>query len=465
MHDQICLSGGYNFEGCRFSLNTKINLDYLRFMLTDYHDTDICEMLEFGFPIGYLGKIQHQANSSIKFVKNHKGAKDYPVKIQKYLLKEKQYGAVLGPFENNPFICNVGISPLNSVPKKDTPERRIILDLSYPEGESVNDFISKDFYLGEKVNLSYPGVDDLVDIVKQKGKGCLLFKRDLKRAYRQFPIDPGDASLLGYSFNGKIYFDKILSMGCRSSCHIAQRITSCISYICSILDISVKKYLDDFAGADTPDKAWHSYLELANVLRYTGLEESIEKACDPSTNMVFIGVLFNSENLTLKVTPERLVEILNLVNLWLRKETATLKELQSLLGKLNFVAHCVKPARIFICRMLNWLRSIQNCILPQPIPSETKKDLKWWSIFLPLYNGVSMMDMENWSKPDEILACDSSLYGCGGWLNGKYFHSDFPVFIQDLNLHINDLELLTVVVSVKLWSNLLKNKKHFHKLR
>ena len=41
-------------------------------------------------------------------------------------------------------------------------------------------------------------------------------------------------------------------------------------------------------------KAWHSYLELGQVLSYSGLEESVRKACDPSPEMTFVGVLFNS---------------------------------------------------------------------------------------------------------------------------------------------------------------------------
>ena len=35
---------------------------------------------------------------------------------------------------------------------------------------------------------------------------------------------------------------------------------------------------------------------------------------------------------------------------------ASLKEVQSLLGKLNFVAACVRPGRFFILRMLKWLK-------------------------------------------------------------------------------------------------------------
>ena len=61
-------------------------------------------------------------------------------------------------------------------------------------------------------------------------------------------------------------------------------------------------------------KAWHSYLELEQVLSYSGLEESVQKACYPSSEMTFVGVLFNSNNFTLKVTPEWLIKKLKLVS-------------------------------------------------------------------------------------------------------------------------------------------------------
>ena len=134
-----------------------------------------------------------------------------------------------------------------------------------------------------------------------------------------------------------------------------------------------------------------------------------------------------------------------------RKISSSLKELQSLLGKLNFVAHCVKPARIFLCSLLNWLRKIHSTEGPQIIPLEPKKDLLWWHNFLPLYNGVSMMFLQDWSDTDQFLSCDSCLHGAGAWFDCKYFLCKFPSFILSQNLHTNALELLTVVVALKLW--------------
>ena len=170
--------------------------------------------------------------------------------------------------------------------------------------------------------------------------------------------------------------------------------------------------------------------------------------------------LFDSENLTLTVTPERLMEIKMLVNEWFKFEKATLKQLQSLIRKLNFVAQCVKPARIYFYFSLAKLtsRNSEHRICSVHFVRD-QKDLEWWFHFLPKFNGISIMDLEEWSKPDESLASDSCLVGCGAFFNGRFFHTQFPEFVKKQNLHINALELLTVVVTLKVWGYLIKGKK------
>ena len=95
----------------------------------------------------------------------------------------------------------------------------------------------------------------------------------------------------------------------------------------------------------------------------------------------------------------------------------------------------------------------------QPIPTYVRKDLMWWKLFLPTFNGVSMMLMEEWSTPDELCACDTCLSGCSGIMQSEYFHEEFPPNISLLKMHIHALELLTIVVALKIWGNRLKGKK------
>ena len=103
------------------------------------------------------------------------GAKDFARDIEGYIEKELQKGTLVGPFDENPFGEAARFSPMNTRAKRDSQERRIILDLSHPKGKSVNSGINKDVYRGEPVSLRLPGVDALVDIILKKGKACLIF--------------------------------------------------------------------------------------------------------------------------------------------------------------------------------------------------------------------------------------------------------------------------------------------------
>ena len=71
------------------------------------------------------------------------------------------------------------------------------------------------------------------------------------------------------------------------------------------------------------------------------------------------------------------------------------------------------------------------------IPVEVINDLRWWFYFLPKFNGISMMDSEEWCQPDFLLASNSCLVGCGAYFQGKYFQANFPNFISEQNLNIS----------------------------
>lgn len=60
------------------------------------------------------------------------------------------------------------------------------------------------------------------------------------------------------------------------------------------------------------------------------------------------------------------------------EDKASIKEIQSLFGKLNFVAACVRLGLIFVSRMLKWLKilyskDLQNFLISRDV----KKDILW----------------------------------------------------------------------------------------
>ena len=464
IHKLVKATGKFNFEGCRIVVNKQINREFMTRMLVDYNDLQVIDLMIYGFPVGFIGNrsvINDKGSFEKIKVKNHSGAEKFPSDINKYLSKEASHHAIIGPFQHNPFDDRLFVSPLNSVPKSTPNERRVILDLSFSKDNSaVNDFVPKDSYMGEKVELVFPKIDDFVALINKKGKGCLMYKLDLRRAYRQISICPSDYNLVAFSWKDHVFCDTVLPMGLRSSALICQRVTSAFAFMMLSIGLAVLNYLDDFAGAESRERAQLAFLILRSIFVHSGIEEALDKACEPSEVMIFLGVLFNTEKMTMEITADRLKEIRDLILDWLDKESASLKEIQKLLGKLNFVGSCVRPGRIFVNRILNWLRLCYVDYEPQfVIPEEVKKDLVWWHKFLPLYNGVSLLEYGEWWAADSIFNSDACLSGCGGIFGKFFFHCRFPDFILDMKLHISALELLAVVVCLKLWGSHFKGKK------
>ena len=182
------------------------------------------------------------------------------------------------------------VSPLLCVPKRNSVELRVVHDLSFPEGSSVNDGIRSDQYLEQFFKLRLPGIDRLVEFVNAKGRGCHVFKKDLRRAYRQIPIDPQDYPLLGLYIDGSLFFHTALPFGLRSATMICQRTTKSVAYILNSEGISVDVYIDDFYGAEFSDSSNLSFQRMNSLFAELGLMDAPEKDTPPSHEMICLGV-------------------------------------------------------------------------------------------------------------------------------------------------------------------------------
>ena len=170
------------------------DLDLLDSLLQDYDDRIVVEFLCYGWPMSRNLFPLTDGSSHL----NHKGAVDFPDTINHYLAMEQSNNTLLGPFSHNPFMDRTASPSLNSVLKHDSEELRVILDISFPMGSSVNDGIDKDKYLGVAIELAYSTIDAFATMVKAMGPGELMYKCDLHRAYRQIWMDPFDIPYQGF---------------------------------------------------------------------------------------------------------------------------------------------------------------------------------------------------------------------------------------------------------------------------
>ena len=223
------------------------------------------------------------------------------------------------------------------------------MDPSFPSGCSINDGIPQNTYLGEYFKLQLPQIDRLVEFTLKKGRNCLVSKKDLCRAYCQFPIDPKDYHLLGCHYQGKFYF-VTRPFSLRSSALICQCTTKAVVHISPEQGFLADVYLDDFYDAEYPFLAASVFSQLSQLFHQLGLDSAPDRDSPPSTSMIFPTVAF-----PLEVPTVSLMDLQAALTTCQAASFFTKKQLQSLLGKLSFLTACVKPGIIFMARLLNSL--------------------------------------------------------------------------------------------------------------
>ena len=433
----------HNFQGCKIPIPTSIRYDRLSDALggcATPKEQKFLKLLEFGMPLdckpGYgVSKAQ----------KNHHSALEYKDAINRYLHKNVQSQAMLGPFEQSP-ISGLCFSPLMSVPKEET-ERRVIVDFSFPPGSSVNDGIPQATYLECGIEFNLPSIQSMVSRLNVLGRGCLLYKRDLRGAFKQFSIDPGDYRLAGLLWQGRIYIDTRLAMGLRSAAYCCQAVTEMVAKVAG-KDGHVLVYLDDFGGADVGGKASATFDNLGKVLRHFGLEEAPEKAVAPTTRMDWLGISFDSDEWTMSLKPGKLEELLAWLPKLLTYKRVKKVLLQKILGSLVWASAVVRSGAIFFNRLLVLLRKLKRPHHSIYFSVEAKKDVEWWLKTLRLFRGKSPIPPAVWT-PLVSFTTDASLEGFGMVWGTRAIAGLFSGEFDELD--ITKKEMLTVMAAIKHW--------------
>ena len=186
--------------------------------LEKYWDSQLKYLIRYGFPLDFDSDIQLSHKMG-----NHDSGNKYPKDIEAYLAEEKEHNAILGPFHTPP-IPDLHVSPFMTRDKPGAPHHRVIIDLSFPAGQSVNAGVDPDIYLGLKFLLTLPTIDVITNKLVKLNKGALLYKIDISRAFRHDKIDPADYKYLGLHFEN-YFLDSCLPFGFRLGSVIFQRLS------------------------------------------------------------------------------------------------------------------------------------------------------------------------------------------------------------------------------------------------
>ena len=100
----------------------------------------------------------------------------------------------------------------------------------------------------------------------------------------------------------------------------------------------------------------------------------------------------------------------------------------SLIGQLQHACCVVKPGRSFLRRMIDLSKGVRELHHRVRLNRGFRSDLRWWTCFLPAWNGKSMMAGVVKGRPQEVMTSDASgSWGCGAYLSsGEWFQLELP---------------------------------------
>ena len=382
-------------------------------------------------------------------------ARQHPEIISDYLAKEQSLGRMLGPFteEMLPNLPSLHINRFGVIPKgHNTGKWRLITDLSYPHGQSVNDGIDPSL-----CSLMYATVDEVAEIVVKLGRDALLSKVDIESAYRLIPVHPQDRPLQAMKWDNHIYVDPMLPFGLRSAPKIFNAVADALNWYLHQAGIQYCiHYLDDFIVVTPPGspEGQKCLTILDQVCSALGVPIAEHKRDGPTTCLVFLGIEINTSTFMLRLPTDKLQRLQALLEEWGDRKSCSRKELESLIGLLNHACKVVRSGRSFLRRMIDLLHSVHrppHSSIPIRLNTGFRSDLAWWRAFVSKWNGVSFLPAPSHSPTVEMSSDASGSWGCGAWYHSSWFQVPWDGRSQLLPIACK--ELIPIILVCATWGH------------
>ncbi|XP_053391454.1 uncharacterized protein LOC128554230 [Mercenaria mercenaria] len=227
-------------------------------------------------------------------------------------------------------------------------------------------------------------------------------------------------------------------------------------------------YLDDFLGGEKGYESCKSLMLLfETIMKELGVPLADEKTEGPLKVIVFLGLELDLDKMEIRIPIVKIDEVIQKIEFILSKNFVTLREMQSLIGSLNFCCRAIVVRRPFCRRLINSTCGVKRPFHHVRLNKGIKLDLEMWLRYFRNCNGISVFHDRFWlSKDDEQLYTDSSGgIGFGIWFKGHWCHARWPVawHSNGLTRDITVLELFPIVTAICIWGEQLRNKKiRFH---
>jgi len=293
---------------------------------------------------------------------------------------------------------------------------RLVLDLS----RNLNDLLDAHPF-------HHQSLDDAVAL---SSPGCFYAKMDISDCFLSFDVHPDSRRLLAFELDGHFYRFTRLPFGLSTAPWWCEQFMSVIDFALKEAGITHVRYCDDLLFIGSSASIVQQAMDAARaVLADHGLRANETKTEGPLQRLTFLGLGIDSVQQVTFVPDDKVNDIRSCIGRMLVSTTATKWALQSLVGKLSFVAKALPGARPFFRSLIDSTRGLPHPYAKRAISNQIKDDLRIWQRFLLDWNGRA-----RWRRADPVVIHhDASGGGFGFFLSATppdFDPSSLPLRLQ-----------------------------------
>ena len=322
-----------------------------------------------------------------------------------------------------------------SVPKKDKDKHRPITNL-----KPLNRLISNSKFKMETVK----------SVRKWLVRGAFMISLDLSDAYLSLAMARDRWQYMGIEWEGIEYFFTALCFGLNVGPRVFSKcLKKVIQFFRKELLIWVSFYLDDLLAQDTdPQRLVRNAEVMTTILHLLGFRVNLSKSdLVPSQQITHLGFEFNTIDMTVSLPMDKVDKIRGMVSSTISRGTASVKQLQTLMGTLESTRPAVRIAPLHYRRTQELLVTATKKEWPVSrilsLSDSVKQELQWWVSSLEDCRSSPMRDppadISIWSDAATDEGC-----GWGGYTSlGTSAQGVWSE--EEREMHINVLETLGAV--------------------
>ena len=204
-----------------------------------------------------------------------------------------------------------------------------------------------------------------------------------------------------------------------------------------------------------PEQCQHIPIIVAEL----GVPLATNKLEGPSTSLSFLGIILDTNRMEIRLPPNKVIRMQELLTTWLPRKKARKREILSLVGTLQHATKVVQPGRTFVSRMYASAAKLCEIHYITRLNKAFKSNLFWWYAFLQSWNGFSILRHPSVSShPDFCVQTDASgTWGCAAVLGSQWLQWQWPP--EWYKIEIMAKELVPIIFACIVWGPCL-SKHH-----